>query len=128
MELRELEPEPFGSKIRRARVAADLTLDQAHERIARLFPASRRSVARLEELPAVPEDKDKRQPLAYYALLAFGVDPDTAGMADTQAAQVVDKGLALERLARFTGAGKALGVVHLLRHWVHVRLISVSVV
>lgn len=88
-QLQELAPEPWGSQVRRARRAAELTYDQATERINLVYSASRRSIARLEDLDTPPSGP--RQILAFVALLAYGFDPARLGLAGTAAERLVDR-------------------------------------
>ena len=87
--LREIGVEPFGSKVRRARLALGLTYDQAYERVNAVYPASRRSIARLEESVDVPTGT--RQVLAYIVLLAYGIEPGSAGLAGSTADRLVNR-------------------------------------
>lgn len=99
-QLQELSPEPWGSRVRRARRAADLTYDQATELINAVYSASRRSIARLEDLDEAPPP-GPRQILAYIALLAYGFDPDGFDLAGTPAERLVDREGVLDALGRF---------------------------
>lgn len=72
---RRLAPEPWGSRLRRAREAADLTLKDAAEAITPYWRTSAATLSRIENLVERPSDDQARLTLASIAALLYNVDP-----------------------------------------------------
>lgn len=81
--LRQLPPEPWGRKMRRAREqVADLTLGEAAELASRFTLTDASTISRLESMTEPPtgaRSKSQRQ-RAYILCLAYEVDPASLGL------------------------------------------------
>lgn len=77
--LRQLGAEPFGARLRRARLNSGVQLRDAADRISRLMLTTHTSLARLEKLTEIPTDRHRRA-LAYLAMLCYGYDPSDLGL------------------------------------------------
>jgi len=96
LELRRLDPEPWGTRLGRARKAAGLNVRQVEEI---LFPhISKSALIRLEAQPALPEDRKDRARAAL-VLLLYGFDGDDFGLDRADVPPAIDR-RALGRLAR----------------------------
>ena len=114
--LMKLGQETWGQRLRRAREHAGLSIYDAEKIVSRVYPASYRTIARLEKLAAAPDDK--RAVLAYVAVVAYGFDPADFGLADTPAAAVFD----LERLvATLSSQSRCTGIFARQRAWTQPR-------
>lgn len=76
--LATLPPEPWGSRMRRARELAHLTNAAAVKKISRYWPTSTAALSRMEN-SADPGDV-RRSILAYVALHIYGFDPGPFGV------------------------------------------------
>lgn len=67
---------------------ADLTLDEAAERIGHVMLTHGSTICRLETLDEVPTDR-RRRALAFVAAIAYGLDPAQFGVGPSDAPPTV---------------------------------------
>ena len=90
IELAELGAETEGERLRRARERRGLNVRDAAELISMFLPTSYATLARLErQLTETP--RGRKAQLAFVALLVYGIDPATFGLADLQECKVFDR-------------------------------------
>lgn len=76
-EVRSLPPEPWGSRMQRARRLAGLTLDEAAEAVNEVILTTGSTIGRLEARPDVPTGPQQRsvRRRAFCLLRLYGFDP-----------------------------------------------------
>ena len=72
--LLDLHEETWGQRLRRAREASGLTLEEAAKRVSRLVPCSAPTLHRLERLDEAPTEW-RRMVLAWLTVVAYGYKP-----------------------------------------------------
>lgn len=98
-QLRRLDDEPFGSRLRRAREASGIELRTAAESISQLMFTSHTRLNRLEKMDKPPADPQRRA-LAYLAMLVYGFDPSQLGLSPEDLPKGLRANAALEALLR----------------------------
>jgi transcriptional regulator with XRE-family HTH domain len=88
MALQQLDTVNWGERMAIARKRRGYKLRDVADAVGKVMPTSFTSIARLEDLDEMPEER-RRRGVAYCALLVYGFDPHSFGLTDDDVPEVL---------------------------------------